>query len=81
RENGTAGPVPVFGAWKSTLYRIRKTLLPPTPVSLSSIIIPGDMCYNNSKKEFLFCNSPTPHKVIAFASEQALKLLSNNPHW
>ncbi|CAF3764873.1 unnamed protein product [Rotaria magnacalcarata] len=81
RENGTAGPVPVFGAWKSALYRIRKTLLPPTPVSLSSIIIPDDMCYNNSKKEFLFCNSPTPHKVIAFASEQALKLLSNNPHW
>ncbi|CAF4328575.1 unnamed protein product [Rotaria sp. Silwood2] len=75
------GPVPVFDAWKSTLYSVRKTILPPTPKSLSSIIIPEDMCYNNDKQEFLFCNSPEPHKVIAFASEQALKLLSINPHW
>lgn len=54
-----------------------------TPISLSLIIIPRDMCYNNNNnnQEFLFCNSPTPHKVIAFASEQALKLLSDNPHW
>ena len=39
------------------------------------------MSYNNTKQEFLFCDSPTPHKIIAFASEQALKLLSENPHW
>ncbi|CAF4101754.1 unnamed protein product [Rotaria sp. Silwood2] len=45
RENGTAGPVPVFQAWKSTLYSIRKTVLPPTPLSLSSIIIPEDMYF------------------------------------
>ncbi|CAF1545159.1 unnamed protein product [Rotaria sordida] len=81
RENGTAGPIPVFEAWKTTLYSIRKKILPPTPISLSSIIIPADMCINNNNQEFLFCNSPTPHKVIAFASEQALQLLSNNPHW
>ncbi|CAF1313218.1 unnamed protein product [Rotaria sp. Silwood1] len=31
RGNGTAGPIPVFGAWKTTLYSIRKTILPPTP--------------------------------------------------
>jgi hypothetical protein len=48
---------------------------------MSSIIIPEDMRYNNTKQEFLFCNSPSPHKVIAFASEQALKILSANPHW
>ncbi|CAF4835054.1 unnamed protein product, partial [Rotaria sp. Silwood1] len=33
------------------------------------------MYYKNLKQEFLFCNSPTPRKVIAFASEQGLKLL------
>ena len=32
------------------------------------------MSYNNTKQEFLFCDSPTPHKIIAFVSEQALKL-------
>jgi len=47
---------------------------------MSSINILEDMRYNNTKKEFLFCNSPSPDKVIAFASEEALKLLSNNPH-
>ncbi|CAF0968541.1 unnamed protein product [Rotaria magnacalcarata] len=81
RENGTTGPVPVFQAWKSTLYSIRKTILPPTPLSLSSIIIPGDMYFNNTKQEFLFCNSSTPNKVITFASDQGLKLLSKSPHW
>jgi hypothetical protein len=39
------------------------------------------MHYNNTKQEFLFCNSPASHKVVAFASKQALKLLSENPHW
>jgi len=56
-------------------------MLPSTPTKLSSILIPEDMRYNNTKQEFLFCNSPTPHKVIAFASDRALKLLSDNPHW
>ena len=56
-------------------------MLPPAPLSSSSIIIPEEMSYNNMNEEFLFCNSPTPHKVIAFASEQALKMLSENPHW
>ncbi|CAF1383740.1 unnamed protein product [Rotaria sordida] len=81
RENGTAAPVPVFRAWKSTLYSIRKIILPPTPLSISSIYIPEDIRYNNTKKESLFCNSPSPDKVIAFALEEALKLLSTNPHW
>ena len=39
------------------------------------------MYNNNNNQEFLFCNSPTPHKVIAFALEQALKSLSQNLHW
>ncbi|CAF4230705.1 unnamed protein product [Rotaria sordida] len=33
------------------------------------------MHYNNTQKEFLFGNSATSHKVIIFASEQALQLL------
>ena len=44
-------------------------------------MIPEDMYYNNTKQEFLFCNSSTPNKVIAFASDQGLELLSRNPHW
>ena len=44
-------------------------------------MIPEDMHYNNTKQEFLFCNSSTPNKVIAFASDQGLELLSRNPHW
>jgi hypothetical protein len=62
-------------------YSIRKTMLPSAPTKLSSLIIPQYMSCNNMNKEFLFCNSSTPHKVVAFASEQALKLLSKNPHW
>ncbi|CAF1054997.1 unnamed protein product [Rotaria sordida] len=78
RENGTAALISVFETWKSTLYFIRLTILPPTPISLPSIKIPDDMHYNNTQQEFLFCNSATPHKIIAFASEQALELLSKN---
>ena len=44
-------------------------------------MIPEDVYYNNTKQEFLFCNSSTPNKVIAFASDQGLELLSRNPHW
>ena len=50
-------------------------------MTLSSIVTPNELCDNNTNQEFLFCNSPIPHKVLAFASEQALKLLSNNSHW
>ena len=39
------------------------------------------MHYNNTKQQFLFCNSSTRHKVIAFALESALKILSENRHW
>ena len=35
----------------------------------------------NTKQQFLFCNSSTSYKVIAFASESALKLLGENRHW
>ena len=63
-ENGTAAIVPVFDAWKSNLYRIRKTVLSPVPPLLASIVIPQNMHYNNTQQQFLFCNSSTPHKVI-----------------
>ncbi|CAF0781643.1 unnamed protein product [Didymodactylos carnosus] len=79
RENGIAATV--FDARKSTLYSIHKTILSSIPTPLSCIVIPQDMYYNNSKEEFSFYNSPTPHKVIAFGSESALKLLSENYHW
>ena len=53
-------------------------MLPTAPTLLSSITIPNDMYYNNTKQDFLFRNSPTPSKFIAFASEQCLKILSEN---
>ncbi|CAF1419324.1 unnamed protein product, partial [Rotaria sordida] len=81
RENGSAATIPVFDSWKSTLYSVRKSILPPVPTLLSSIEIPRDMHFNNTNQPFLFYNSPTPHKVIAFASEPALKILSKNHHW
>ncbi|CAF1154928.1 unnamed protein product [Rotaria sordida] len=81
RENGSAATIPVFDSWKSTLYSVRKSILPPVPTLLSSIEIPRDMHFNNTNQPFLFYNSPTPHKVIAFASEPALKILSENHHW
>ena len=39
------------------------------------------MHYKNTEQQFLFCNSSTSHKVIGFASESALKFLSENGHW
>ena len=56
-------------------------MLPSATTLLSSITIPNDMYYHNIKQDFLFCNSPTPSKVITFASEQCLKILSENSHW
>ncbi|CAF1564340.1 unnamed protein product [Didymodactylos carnosus] len=43
RDNGSAGLIPIYSTWKTTLYNIRKTLLPPTPTLLSSITVPSDM--------------------------------------
>ena len=53
-------------------------MLPSASTLLSSITIPNDMYYNNTKQDFLFCNSS---KVIAFALEQCLEILSENSHW
>ena len=60
------------------MYRIKKILLPPVPPSLASTVIPQDMHYNDTKQQL--CNSATSHKVVAFVSELALKILSDNRH-
>jgi len=39
------------------------------------------MTITDTNEQFLFCNSSTPHKVIALASTLALKILSENYHW
>jgi hypothetical protein len=39
------------------------------------------MSFTYTNEQFLFCNSTTPHKVLAFASETALTILSENHHW
>ena len=49
--------------------------------SFSFIEIVCDMHFNNTNQPFIFCNSPTPNKVITLASEPALKILSENHHW
>ncbi|CAF4935741.1 unnamed protein product, partial [Rotaria socialis] len=51
------------------------------PTSLDSITIPQLMSFTDTDEQFLFCNSNTPHKVIAFASETVLQILSENHHW
>ncbi|CAF2885444.1 unnamed protein product [Rotaria sp. Silwood2] len=81
RENGSAAAIPVFETWKSNLYNIRRSVLPAIPTSIDSIKIPHCMSFTDTNEQFLFCNSTTPHKIIAFASETALKILSENHHW
>jgi hypothetical protein len=39
------------------------------------------MSFTYTNEQFLFCNSTMPHKVLAFASETTLKILSENHHW
>ena len=39
------------------------------------------MSSTDTSEQILFCNSTTPHKVIRFASETALKILNENHHW
>ncbi|CAF2181637.1 unnamed protein product [Rotaria magnacalcarata] len=81
RVNGSAATVPIFDAWRSTLYSIRKTTLPTVPTSIDSITIPDIMSFTHSHEQFLFCNTNAQHKIIAFTSESALKILSKNHHW
>ena len=38
------------------------------------------MHYNDTKQDFVFCNSPTPSKVIAFASETMFKKYEVKTH-
>ncbi|CAF3222493.1 unnamed protein product [Rotaria socialis] len=40
-----------------------------------------DMCFTNNKQGFLVFTLPTTHKILSFASKQALTLLSNSRHW
>ncbi|CAF3341244.1 unnamed protein product [Rotaria socialis] len=81
RANGSAATIPIFDTWRSTLYNTRRAILPIIPTSLDSITIPESMSFTHTNEQFLFCNSTTPHKVIAFASETGLKILSENHHW
>ncbi|CAF1017368.1 unnamed protein product [Rotaria sp. Silwood1] len=81
RVNGSAATIPVFDAWRSTLYSIRKTTVPSVPTSIDSITIPDIMSFTHSHEQLLFCYTNAPHKIIAFASESALKILSKNHHW
>ena len=39
------------------------------------------MSFTDTDEQFLFYDSTTPHKVIGFESETALKILSKNHHW
>ena len=48
--------------------------------SIDSIKGPQYMSVTDTNKQFLFSNSTTLHKVIEFASETALKILSENHH-
>ena len=51
------------------------------PTSIDSITVPQYMSFTDINEQILFCNSTTPHKVIGFASEIALKILSEDHHW
>ena len=39
------------------------------------------MSFTDTNEQLLFCISTIPHKLIGFASEKALKVLSENHHW
>ena len=52
--------------------------MPSIPTSIDSITVPQYMSFTDTNKQFLFCNSTTPHKVTGFASETALKVLNDH---
>ena len=63
------------------MYHIRKTTLPSVPTSLDSITIPDIMSFTHSHEQLLICNTNAPHKVIAFALESSLIILSKKHRW
>ena len=73
--------IQIFQICKSTLYNIRRSVLPEIPTSIDSITFRQYMSFTDTNGKFLFCDSTTPHKVIGFESETTLQILSKNHHW
>ncbi|CAF0866108.1 unnamed protein product [Didymodactylos carnosus] len=78
RQYGTASAVPVFDYIRPTAYRKRQSVLPPLPKSISSIVVPPPLKITSMGQPFLFCDTPRNHKILDFASPDAIRFLGKS---
>ncbi|CAF4331429.1 unnamed protein product, partial [Rotaria sp. Silwood2] len=77
RQYGTAVELPMFQQLKSTGYRKRLQILPPSPkrTNIRTFVIPDIFRFNLSNEPFLIHDSADPDRIIAFASKKSLNYL------
>ncbi|CAF3900866.1 unnamed protein product [Rotaria sordida] len=77
RQYGTAAEIPMFQQLRSTGYRKRLEILPPSPkkTNIRTFIIPEVFRLNLSNEPFLIHDSANPDRIIVFASKKSLNYL------
>ena len=67
--------MPIFDILRPTLYRDRATVLPKLPITANDLVLPIKFTKNLYNETMLFCNRKIPSRILAFASQSALKQL------
>ncbi|CAF1451762.1 unnamed protein product [Rotaria sordida] len=77
RQYGTAAEIPMFQQLRSTGYRKRLEILPPSPkkTNIRTFIIPEVFRLNLSNEPFFIHDSANPDRIIVFASKKSLNYL------
>ncbi|CAF5065119.1 unnamed protein product, partial [Rotaria sp. Silwood1] len=77
RQWGTTAEIPMFQQLRSTGYRKRLEILPPSPkkTNIRTFIIPEVFRLNLSNEPFLIHDSANPDRIIVFASKKSLNYL------
>ncbi len=60
---------------RTAMYKRRRTLLPALPQTREEIRIPDDLQTINGR-DFLIINTPGQNKIIAFATDKNLQILT-----
>ncbi|XP_048254795.1 uncharacterized protein LOC125381649 [Haliotis rufescens] len=67
--------MPTFHAQKDTLYRARRSTLPPLPAHRRDLVIPDQFQTLGAGKQFLLINDGDDNKILGFSTTSNLRFL------
>ena len=69
------GTLPIFSNVRTAMYKRRRTILPLLPQTREAIHVPNELRQINNI-DFLIIDTPGENKILAFATDQNLRILS-----